>query len=114
MNIESLTKSGFNPSLMDKLVAVDEISGFVRDVYPELVDHAFCFKTVAALRIAADLTPRACKAHPDEYSTVKGIILSSGRASNRLLSNRHRVLLFLFKYCKTAFHYIWKIRLRAV
>jgi len=114
MNSEGLTKSGFNPSSMDKLAAADEIICFVREAYPEYLNHAYCFKTVAAMRIAAKLTPKARKSYPDEYSIIKKIILSSGSEANRLLSNRHRVLLLLFKYCRPAFLYVWKRRLQAV
>ena len=114
INNGGIANSGFKPVSTDKLIAADEIIEFTRIICPEYHDHALCFRVVSALRLAADLTSNVRKDYPKEYDVVKKILLSPESITNRFISNRHRVLLLLFKFCKPAFYYIWKGRLGTV
>lgn len=111
INNEGIANSGFKPASMDKLVAADEIINFAKKHCPEFLDYAFCFKMVSALRIAADFNAEIIQRYPNQYQEVRAILHST---KSKSLSSRHKLLLILFKYCKPAFHYIWKRRLSSV
>jgi len=109
----SITNSGFSLSSMEKLVTSDEIINFIRADYPDLMDHARCFQTVTALRLAAYFDKDTITLHPQEYSEVKEILACPENRGNALLSPRHRSLLFLYNYCKPAFMMAWNHRLKS-
>jgi len=112
-NNEGISNSGFKPTSMNKLIAADEIIDYVRKNCSENLDHALCFKVVLALRLAADLTSKNAKKFPEQYQQVRAVLHNPSNARNKLLSSRHRLLLWLYKYCRPAFDYVWKKRLGA-
>lgn len=109
---QGIANSGFKLSSMDKLVAATEILDFIAEHVPDLIGHAHCFQIVSALRLAASFTPVVVKANGDAYRQVTSILLSPLAAQNKHLSMRHKVLLYMFKYCKLAFYYSWRKRLQ--
>ena len=114
INNTGIANSGFKPSSMDKLIAADEIIAFIQRYAPEFLDYAFCFKVVSALRIAADFTSEVRYKYPSQYKEVRSILHDPKYTRSKSLSGRHRILILSFKYCKLAFHYMWKRRLNFV
>ena len=111
---QGIANGGFRPSSMDKLVAVNEMLDYVGNYCPELLKHAHCFQIATALRLAADFTPNVIQQHGEAYAQVTDILFHPSATQNKLLSLRHKVLLYVFRHFKYAYYYIWRRRLNAV
>jgi len=105
-----ITGNGFTPSSMDKLKAASEITEFIERHCPKLTNHALCFSTITALRLAAGLSPKMAALYPAEYIEIETILKNS--KPSPLLSTRHRCLLFLYKHCRFLYQALWDVRLR--
>ena len=108
----SITNSEFSSANMGKLSTADEVLDFINANYPELIYYAKSFNIVTAMRLAAYFNKQTIDLYPKEYGKIKQILLSRENSRNPLLSHRHRLMLFLFKYYRSGFMALWKRRLK--
>ena len=112
INSTGISNSGFKPDSMDKLKASDEILEFVDINCAESLYHAKCFKIVTVLRLAADFTSDVIKTYPQQYKVVRQFLIDPTNIKNPFLSNRHRMLLIFYRFCRPIFMVIWQRRLK--
>lgn len=107
---DSIMARNFSLQSMDKIVAANEIIEFIRTDCPNLIEHAECFKIISSLKVMSDLLKSDINKYKVIYDDLYRYLINIDMSNNKLLSKRHRCLIYIFRKNKKMFSLIWSIR----